>query len=90
MRHVYSRGLYYRPFIESPIALISLWMILGLSLYMLMRLRKRAIGIMFFACLLSICYYANFSKVLMAYPYFLIVILGCWVIEFIKIKMKKA
>ncbi|MBN2898011.1 MAG: hypothetical protein JXO44_04460 [Clostridia bacterium] len=88
MRHVYSRGLYYAPFIEGVVIQCFLWIIVGITCHCIWRYKTKAIGIGLLTGALIVMYYTNFAKSIMAYPYFLMTIFGCWLLEMIKLKVQ--
>lgn len=89
MRHVYSRKLYYMQYIDSSFSMVIILCIVLLSIYLVYKYRKKATVLMFIGILISFAFNLSYFKGLMTYPYMLFVLLICWLVEMIKLMIKK-
>ncbi len=87
MRHVYTKRLHYLPFIEGNSAQIGLGILVLFSLYLVGKYKNKALGIALVTLAIVGTLLFEFTKAWMTYPYILAVLLACWLIEFIKLKV---
>ena len=87
MRHVYTKRLHYLPLIEGNITQIGLGILVFFSLYLVYKYKYKALGMALVALAIVGTLLFEFTKVWMTYPYILAVLLACWLIEFIKLKV---
>lgn len=88
MRHVYSKRLEYMEFISAK-NIVGLLVILALiTLWVLIRQRKKAILSTAIFLLVGLALFWETTKSLLTYPYLLMALIGVWSIENIKVYLK--